>query len=182
MALERSHLLVVALAVGGALAGFGLSVRLHPARMPQSTALVGSPRPALELPDAAGTPTAISRWDGRLVLLNFWASWCGPCIEEMPVLDRAQQRHAAAGLQVVGIASDAAAATRAFLAEHPVAYPILVDDPDAATNGRDSAAIYGNERNVLPYSVLIGRDGRILAQHYGNFSEASLEAWLQPHL
>lgn len=182
MATDRSHLLVVALAVGGALGGFGLSMWLHPGRMPQTAALVGTARPALELPDIEGTRTSIAHWDGRLVLLNFWASWCGPCIEEMPLLDRMQQRHAGAGLQIVGIAADGAQATRDFLGRHPVAYPILVDDPDQAANGRDSAAIYGNDRGVLPYSVLIGRDGRILAQHYGNFSETSLEAWLQPHL
>ena len=182
MAMDRSHLLVVALALGGALAGFGISAWLNPARMPQTTALVGSARPALQLPGIDGVQTSIARWDGRLVLLNFWASWCGPCVEEMPLLDRMQRHHAGAGLQIVGIASDGAQATRDFLGEHPVAYPILVDDPDRVANGRDSAAIYGNERSVLPYSVLIGRDGRILAQHYGNFSETSLEAWLQPHL
>lgn len=182
MAMDRGPLLVVALALGGALAGFGLSVWLHPARLPQTSALVGHLRPALELPDTDGQRTSIARWDGRLVLLNFWASWCGPCVEEMPLLDRLQQRHAGAGLQIVGIAADGAEPTRTFLDQHPVAYPILVDDPDQAPNGRDSAAIYGNERGVLPYSVLIGRDGRILAQHYGNFSESSLEAWLRPHL
>lgn len=182
MALERSHVLVIALALGGALAGFGLSVWMHPARIPQTSALVGSARPALQLPDVAGKRTSIDRWDGRLVLLNFWASWCGPCVQEMPLLDRTQQRHAGAGLQVVGIAADNLKPTRAFLDRHPVGYPILVDDPDLATNGRDFAAIYGNDRSVLPYSVLIGRDGRILAQHYGDFDESALEDWLRPHL
>ena len=182
MAVDRSHLLVVALALGSALGGFGLSVWLHPARLPQTAALVDTTRPALELPGLDGKRTSIAHWDGRLVLLNFWASWCGPCVEEMPVLDRAQQRHAVAGLQIVGIAADSAQATRDFLGRHPVAYPILVDDPDLVPNGRDSAVIYGNDRSILPYSVLIGRDGRILAQHYGNFSESSLDAWLKPYL
>ncbi len=182
MAMDRGNLLVVALALGGALGGFGLSMWLHPGRMPQTAALAGTARPALELPDIDGTRTSIARWDGRLVLVNFWASWCGPCVEEMPLLDRMQQRHAAAGLQIVGIATDGVQPTRDFLGRHPVAYPILIDDPDLRTNTGDSAAIYGNTRNVLPYSVLIGRDGRILAQHYGNFSETSLDAWLRPHL
>lgn len=182
MAMDRTPLLVVALALGGALGGFGLSLWLYPARMPQTTALVGAARPALELPDLDGSRTAIARWDGRLLLLNFWASWCGPCIEEMPLLERTQRRHAGAGLQIVGIAADGAQATRAFLGQHPVTYPILVDDPDLHVNDRDSATIYGNDRNVLPYSVLISRDGHILAQRFGNFTEDSLERWLAPHL
>jgi hypothetical protein len=60
---------------------------------------------------------------------------------------------------------------------------VLVDDPDAArARGGDTSNAFGNDRDVLPYSVLIGRDGRIVAQRYGNFTEASLDAWLRPHL
>ena len=183
---DRTHLLVVALAVAGALAGLGAGLWLHPATPTSTrapTEVVGRPRPAVELPDPDGRPQSLARWDGRLVLLNFWASWCAPCVEEMPLLDRTQQRLASRGLQVVGIAADGADATRAFLREHPVAYPVLVDDPDAArARGGDTSNVFGNNRDVLPYSVLVGRDGRIVAQRYGNFTEASLDAWLRPHL
>ncbi|HEY6943216.1 TlpA disulfide reductase family protein [Dokdonella sp.] len=181
---DRTHLLVVALALAGALAGLAAGVWLRPAPAPAARApveVVGRTRPALELPDPDGRPQSLARWDGKLVLLNFWASWCAPCVEEMPLLDRTQQRLAARGLQVVGIAADDAGATRAFLREHPVSYPVLVDDPVSA-RADDASNRFGNARDVLPYSVLIGRDGRILAQRYGNFSETSLEAWLQPHL
>lgn len=182
---DRTHLLVVVLAVGGAIAGLFAGAWLRPAPPApagNSAQLVGTPRPAVELPDIDGRAQSIAQWDGKLVLVNFWASWCAPCIEEMPLLDRAQARLAARGLQVIGIAADAVAPTHAFLREHPVRYPILVDDPEKARNGRDVSAIYGNDRSVLPYSVLIGRDGRILAQRFGNFSEDSLEQWLTPHL
>jgi thiol-disulfide isomerase/thioredoxin len=181
---DRTHLLVVALAVGGALAGLlvGNGLRAPPAAGPQSAHLVGSRRTPVDLPDVDGHAQSLIQWDGKLVLLNFWASWCAPCIEEMPLLDRTQARLGPRGLQVIGVAADAAAPTRDFLRQHPVGYPILVDDPEKARNGRDVSVIYGNDRSVLPYSVLIGRDGHILAQRFGNFSEESLQRWLAPHL
>lgn len=182
---NRTHLLIVVLAVGGAVAGLFAGAWLRPsppAPAGSSAQLVGAPRPAVELPDVDGRPQSIAQWDGKLVLLNFWASWCAPCIEEMPVLDRTQAQLATRGLQVVGIAADAAEPTRTFLRQHPVRYPILVDDPEKVRNGRDISVIYGNDRSVLPYSVLIGRNGHILAQRFGNFSEDSLERWLAPHL
>jgi thiol-disulfide isomerase/thioredoxin len=183
---DRTHLLVIALAIGGALAGLFVGAWLRPSAPVANRAsseLVGTPRPPVELPDLAGQRQSLAQWDGKLIVLNFWASWCAPCVEEMPLLDRAQHRLAGRGVQVIGIASDGVAATRDFLAAHPVGYPILVEDPDALAPGaHDLSVTYGNSRNVLPYSVLIGRDGRILAQRFGNFSESGLEQWLAPHL
>jgi peroxiredoxin len=181
---DRSHLLIVALAVGGALAGLFAGAWLRPTPMPAaaSTLAIGSQRPDIGLPDPEGRAQSLAQWDGKLIVVNFWASWCAPCREEMPLLNRTQQRLAARGVQIVGIAADYPAATKAFLARYPVDYPILVDDPDAATNGHDVAFTYGNSRSVLPYSVLVGRDGRILAQRFGNFTENSLEQWLAPYL
>lgn len=182
--LNRTHLLVVALALAGALGGFlaGNWLRTAPETQRDSRQLIGTPAPALGLPDLAGRQRTLQEWRGRVVLLNFWASWCPPCVEEMPLLDRTAQQFAGKGLVVVGIAADTPAATRDFLAQHPVGYPILIDDPEAPARGSDASLTYGNTRSVLPYSVLIGRDGRILAQRFGNFSENGLSAWLQPHL
>lgn len=182
---DRSHLLILIFAVVGAAAGVWLggwlrpSAPLPPVRSAAPALALGAQRPHTRLPDLDGRIQSLSDWDGKLVLLNFWASWCAPCREEMPLLDRTQQRLAANGLQVIGIAVDSADATRAFLADFPVAYPILVDDPDS---GGDVSTRFGDNRGVLPYTVLIGRDGRILAQRFGNFSESGLQAWLQPHL
>jgi len=179
---QRSYLWIVVLALAGAAAGLFVGritgQWLKPRGGP-AYALVGSARADFERPDAAGRPRRIGEWDGRLVVLNFWASWCGPCREEMPMLDRAAQRHAGQGVAVVGVAVDDAAATRDFLKDNPVGYPILVDEP---RNGSDLSVTYGNSRSVLPYTVLIGRDGRVLAQHFGSFSERALEDWLRPHL
>lgn len=182
---DRTHLLVVALAIAGALGGLGLGMWLRPTvplAIRPSHSLIGQARPALELPDLDGRPQSLDRWNGRLVLVNFWASWCAPCVEEMPLLDRARQRYTGSGLEIIGIASDDPEATRAFLHEHAVGYPILIDDPAKAGPRGDASLAFGDDRSVLPYSVLIGRDGRILAQRFGNFTEASLDAWLRPHL
>lgn len=182
---NRVHLLIVSIAIGGALVGLlaGSWLRGDPSRPLASgtnaALAIGTPRPDLQLPDLDGHVQNLTRWDGKLVLINFWASWCGPCIEEMPLLDRAQQRHAARGLQVVGIAADDATATKRFLASRPVRYPILIDDP---ARGHDASLQFGDDRSVLPYSVLVDRSGRVVAQRFGNFSEATLERWLQPFL
>ncbi|MEP7044970.1 MAG: TlpA disulfide reductase family protein [Dokdonella sp.] len=179
---NRTNLLIVLIALGGAFAGFYAGGWLRPVTPPapgEHGLKIGDPGIALNLPDVAGKPRSLTEWQGKLVLLNFWASWCGPCREEMPLLDRSQKRHADKGLQIVGIAADTPTATQEFLRKYPVEYPILVDDPQ---RGDDASMDYGNTRSVLPYTVLIGRDGRVLAQRFGNFSEAGLERWLAPYL
>jgi peroxiredoxin len=181
---NRTNALILVVALAGAVGGFLAGGWLKP--LPTSphanpNALkVGDAMPARQRPDLDGKPRALDEWRGKLVLLNFWASWCGPCREEMPLLDQTQQRLAAKGVQVVGIAFDDASSTREFLEKTPVQYPILIDDP--AKESEDLSALFGNDRSVLPYTVLIGRDGRILARRAGNFTAATLDAWLSPHL
>ncbi|MEO8461018.1 MAG: TlpA disulfide reductase family protein [Dokdonella sp.] len=182
---NRTNALIVLLAVASAGVGLLISEWLRPVARPASASpatpdlKIGDQRPDVTLPMLDGTPRRLSSWDGKLIVLNFWASWCGPCREEMPLLDRARKRHAGQGLEVIGIAADNTADAAGFLREHPVSYPILVDSPQA---GPDVSQRFGNSRSVLPYTVLIGRDGRVLAQRFGNFSEDALERWLAPHL
>ena len=181
---NRTNLLIVLVAIAGAIGGFVAGGWLrqppdHVAPGNANTLKIGDTVTPVNLPDPAGTAHSLDEWRGKVVLVNFWASWCGPCREEMPLLDRSQQQLGAQGLQIVGIAADTPAATKAFLGRHPVRYPILIDDPAA---GVDLPTTFGDTRGVLPYSILIGRDGRILAQRFGNFSEKTLADWLAPHL
>ena len=180
---NRTNALILIVAILGAIGGFLAGGWLKPLpTSPHASAnalKIGDPAPPVRRPDLDGKPRALAEFRGKLVLVNFWASWCGPCREEMPLLEKTQQRLAAKGLQIVGIASDSAEATRAFLDTVPVHYPILVDDP---SKGEDLSEAFGNDRDVLPYSVLIGSDGRVLARRAGNFTEAKLEAWLSPYL
>jgi len=119
---------------------------------------------AVTLPDA---------YTGRPVLVNIWASWCGPCVREMPELDRYAKAQGQNGTQVVGIALDEAAAVQAFLQRIPVSYPVLVDTPGP----RDAGVRLGNLKGVLPYSVLLDAQGRILKQKIGPFRDGEIDAW-----
>ena len=130
--------------------------------------------PAITLPDLAGNPRTLpAGFPDRPLLVNFWASWCGPCIEEMPELDRFAAGQGDNGVQVVGIALDDQAAVEDFLARIPVRYPILVD----VAGPRDSGVQLGNQRGVLPYTVLVSAEGRLLKQRIGPFVHGELDAW-----
>lgn len=134
----------------------------------------GEPMPPLRLTDLAGRTVAVPQaWAGRPLLINVWASWCGPCIEEMPELQRFSARQGAQGVQVVGIALDEPDAVRAFLTQVPVQYPILIEQPGPA----DASVRLGNLKGVLPYSVLIGADGRLLRQRIGPFVAGELDTF-----
>ena len=134
----------------------------------------GEAIPAITLPDLDGTPRTLSTaWPGRPLLVNVWASWCGPCIEEMPELQRFAAEQGANGVQVVGIALDDEASVQSFLARVPVAYPILMDTPGPA----DAGVRLGNPKGVLPYSVLVSADGVLLKQRIGPFAAGEISAW-----
>lgn len=148
-------------------------------KAPPGTAVAGKgdALPPLALLDRSGQAASLEQWPGKLLVVNFWATWCGPCRKEMPELDRFQQKHAAAGVQVVGIALDDDASVTSFLRETPVTYPILL----SASPSANPALRLGNTYGALPFSVLVGRDGRILDTRLGEVTAASLENWIAPH-
>ena len=121
----------------------------------------------LRLPDA---------YSGRPVLINLWASWCGPCIEEMPELDRYAREQGTNGVQVLGIALDDRDAVEDFLQRIPVAYAIALDTPGPA----DAGVKLGNPRGVLPYTALVSADGRLLKQKIGPFQHGEIDGWAHP--
>ncbi len=181
--LNRINVLIVLVALLSAGIGVWLGGRLRTA--PGSTVptnltplAIGDSRSELALTDATGQSRKLSDWDGKLILLNFWATWCGPCREEMPLLDATDQRYAAQGFAVIGVALDESDAVHEYLKDFPMHYPILL----AGDAQPDPGLLFGNTRSVLPYSVLIGRDGKVLAQHAGGFSPATLAKWLTPYL
>ena len=110
---------------------------------------------------------------GRPILVNVWASWCAPCIEEMPELQRYHAEQGDNGVQVVGIALDDRQAVEAFLQRIPVDYAILLDAPGPA----DAGVRLGNPAGVLPYTALLDGEGRLVRQKIGPFAHGEIDAW-----
>ncbi len=138
----------------------------------------GEALPALELPDLDGANVRLpGSWAGRPTLVNLWATWCAPCLKEMPDLQAFSAKQGANGVRVVGIALDEPDAVRGFLAAHGITYPILIDAPGPA----DAGVRLGNRAGVLPYSVLVGADGRLLKTRIGPFDNMdAIARWASP--
>jgi len=135
----------------------------------------GEVAPDFALTTFDGKTLRLADFRGQLVLLNFWASWCGPCVEEMPRLAAWQRDYGGAGLQVIGVSmDDEAAPVRKFLARHPVEYPIV--QGDAQLDER-----YGGILG-LPQSFLIDRRGRIVGRFKGKTALTQLEAVIRSQL
>lgn len=134
---------------------------------------IGDPLPAIVLPDLAGAPVDLQRFHGRPLLINVWASWCGPCVEEMPELARFATAQGDQGVQVLGLALDTAEGVREFLRQVPVDYPIVLETPGPA----DASVRLGNTQGLLPYTVLVDAQGRIVRQKLGPFVHGEIEGW-----
>ncbi len=135
----------------------------------------GQPVHALVLPELeSGHPFTVSG-PGRPRLINYWASWCGPCREEMPVLDAFAAQQGASGVQVLGIALDTRADALAFQRQVSVGFTLLLETAGPA----DSSVWLGNARGVLPFTVLLDAQGRLVKTHYGAFpSVESVQRWV----
>lgn len=121
-----------------------------------------------------GQAVVLADFRGRPLVLNFWATWCPPCVEEMPLLSRFRLAHADRGWQVLGLAVDQPAAVRRFLQATPVSFPVAM----AGLAGTDLARSLGNATGGLPFTVVIDKQGRIAARKLGQVSEADLAQWV----
>jgi thiol-disulfide isomerase/thioredoxin len=127
--------------------------------------------------DLAGRSGSINDWRGRVVIVNFWASWCPPCREEIPGLISINRQFAAKGVQVVGIAVDSVENARTSAAELKIDYPVLI----AGIEVIDLTRKLGNRPGALPYTVVLDRDGKVVATHLGLISEAELARIIAPY-
>ena len=181
--MNRQLAAIVAVAVMAALAGYLVARQLGgpgaaPAVIkatPSSGDVVGQPRPDFSHSGTDGLPVTAADYDGRVTLVNFWATWCAPCVEEMPMLSALHDKYGPRGFSVVGIALDEPERAAAFARELGVSYPILVGQADVVVTGRR----YGNATGMLPYSVLIDTAGVVRWTYLGALEAAELETRVQ---
>lgn len=128
--------------------------------------------------DLDGRTDAMSLLKGQVVVVNFWATWCPPCIEEMPDLQRVHDEYRSRGVTVVGLGIDSPAAMRRFRDENQLSLPLYA----AGAGGSELARVLGNQTGALPYTVLVSRDGRIVRAHLGQIRPAELRRWLEAQL
>lgn len=119
--------------------------------------------PAFVLPGMDGKPHELAEWHGKVILLNFWASWCSPCQTEIRDLVAYQSQYAAQGLQIVGVGMDDETKLRNVQRTLGINYPVLL----ANTPGNPLMAGFGNRDGIVPYSVLISREGKVIYTHTG---------------
>jgi thiol-disulfide isomerase/thioredoxin len=128
----------------------------------------------LSFPDAQGHVQPLSRWRGKILVLNFWASWCPPCREEIPDFVALRALYQPKGVEFVGLAIDNQANVTQFLQRQPISYPILIGEGAANNLARQ----LGNPSGALPYTIVLDRDGRIVLTHLGRLPRTTLEAVL----
>lgn len=132
------------------------------------------PLEGIKLPDAQGSIRDLGEWRGKALVLNFWATWCTPCREEIPMLVEARRSYAAQGVEIIGIAVDNAANVRQFTETFKIEYPILIAD----ASGLDLTRKLGNAAGGLPYTAFVDRSGRLVTTKLGGLSRAELDAAL----
>lgn len=122
--------------------------------------------------DPAGKPQALAQWKGKALVVNFWAPWCAPCVEEMPELDQLAKDSAKNNINIIGIGIDSPTNIAQFAEKFKISYPLYV----AGLSGTDLARQFGNASGGLPYTVLIGADGQVRKTYLGRLKFDELKA------
>jgi thiol-disulfide isomerase/thioredoxin len=168
---RREWLTVAAVAALASAAGFGY----------QQWRIAGAPGAAAgealtnaRFADLQGETQSVEQWRGKVVVVNFWATWCAPCREEIPFFVKLQKKYGERGLQFVGIAIDQPSKVRPFAAEFGMNFPVLLGGAEAIELTRT----LGNRAAVLPFTVIVSRDGRIAGTETGAVKEGRFESFL----
>jgi thiol-disulfide isomerase/thioredoxin len=164
-------LLVVAGLIAAAL-GMGLANLRHSPKPAQDSAIEGFFQQELRSPN--GEIHQTTNWRGKILVLNYWASWCPPCVEEMPELVRSQSKYASKNVLFVGIGVDSPPNIREFLSKTPVNYPIVL----GGLEGSNWAKSMGNPSSGLPFTVIVNEKGTIIKSKLGKITEDELSSWI----
>jgi thiol-disulfide isomerase/thioredoxin len=131
---------------------------------------------AQRLRDGVGTERNLADLRGRVVVVNFWATWCVPCVEEIPMFSKVHAEQDSVAF--VGLGIDSPGNVTGFNARFKPSYPLLI----AGASGTELARALGNASGALPFTVVLDRDGHVVQSHLGRVDEATLRAWIQPYL
>ncbi len=170
--LSRRHAVFAGVAAAAAFAGVGVAWRRHE--------VIAIPDASLEAfwSSEFDTPTGallkMADFRNKPLVLNFWATWCPPCVEEMPLLDVFFRQNTSKGWQVIGLAIDQPSQVKRFLNQFPVAYPIAL----GGLQGSDWVRQLGNTQGGLPFTVVFDGTGKLKSQKLGKLSSEDLQAWL----
>ncbi|MHB1186267.1 TlpA family protein disulfide reductase [Thiobacillus sp.] len=170
--MQRKWLYLILLALAALAAGVWMAQTRYAPQAPAAPALAALWQ--LGFPDGEGRRQPMSQWRGQVVVLNFWASWCAPCREEMPDFVDLRTQFRPSGVEFVGIAIDNPVNVAQFLRQQPVNYPILIGEGAAHSLARQ----LGNPSGALPYTIVLDRDGSIVLSHLGRLPRATLESAL----
>lgn len=166
--------------VGGAAVAAGYAANLWRIGGLGASPAVGAATAILDgqLTALDGAPQTLAGFRGRILVINYWATWCAPCREEIPLFVKLQREYADKGVQFVGIAVDQADKVRDFAKEFQINYPLLLAGVEAIDLSRRA----GNKAGVLPYTLVLNRSGRIAASLVGTISESRMRETLTPLL
>jgi thiol-disulfide isomerase/thioredoxin len=167
--MKRRQLAVLAAVAGGA----GLATALWQSRRSREESAAEAAFWKMRFERPEGGELALATWQGRPLLLNFWATWCAPCVTEMPLLDGFHRNQGEGGIQVLGLAVDGPSPVREFLARRPMGFAIGL----AGLDGIELARSLGNPSGALPFSVLFDASGRAVDHKLGALHPPELQAW-----
>jgi thiol-disulfide isomerase/thioredoxin len=137
-----------------------------------------APLPDFNLPDVSGKSHSISEWQGKILIINFWATWCPPCLEEIPEFIALQEQYSSKGLQFIGIAIDDQDSVEEYLASIKINYPMLI----GSITGIALAHQLGNSVDTVPFTLVVDRQGQIIYRHPGVFSREQITEIITPLL
>lgn len=137
-----------------------------------------NPLMAASFPDLQGRSRSLAEWRGSVLVVNFWATWCPPCLKEIPDFIRMQEKLGARGVQFVGIAADQPDKVRLFAAKYRMNYPVLLADMAVVEIAKQA----GNQAGGLPFTVILDREGKWVSSESGILDEKRLNSLVEPLL